>query len=503
MPIFPWGKKPSDPNPDASKPSGEAAKPAPDAFSPEKARKSFSFAQQLHEQGNYEYALLNWLSGLRFDPTSLDGLQNFFKSAAAYTAAGNKGVSKQVAGVIKGSSDLDKYLMAILGWSAEPQSPDAAFRATSAAVALGLQESVLWIAPRALALIAGADKPRKDQLLKLMEIFHSAGRNDLAVQAGELALRLDPADNNLRADVRDLAAQASIDKGGYEQTGKEGGFRSNVKDLSQQRKLEESERVVKTDEVHARVIAHAKGEYLNKPQDRPIIKAYLKALADRGTPADEQEIIRVADKAFAETQEFQFRQVAGKFRLALGRRAVRELKAASEANPGDEALKAKYAEAQKRHLEAEVQEYRSLVEAYPTDIKLKFELGSKCLDAGLYEDAIEQFQYSRNDGQLKQRSIYSIGQAYQSLGWDSDAIETFRAGIANITDLFNDPMSRDFRYALMQSLQKHAVEARDLPAAEEAAKLAQAISMEQISYKDIRQRREQLKALIAELKAGG
>lgn len=499
MPIFGWGKKSESAKPESKAPANPAAG-ADEPYSPAKAESLFAYARQADERDNPEYAMSLWLSGLRADPMKHEAVPAFFQSAARYRNAQGKG-AKQAAAVIKGNTDLDKYLSSLLAWSLDPQSAELAVRATTAAVKLGLNESVKWLAERALALNAQADRPRKENLLNLMNIFHEAGNNELAVQAGELALRLDPADNNLRADVRDLAAQSSIDKGGYEQTtGQSGGFRSNVRDLDKQRKIEENERIVKTDEVAARVIAAARAAYLASPSDKPLIRALIERLRERGTPEDFQEAERVAEKAYTDTQEFSFRKQAGEIRMRAGVVRLRELRQASEQNPGDEAARARLEEAEARQKELEIVEYAALVKAYPTDLKLKYELGVRNLRAGHFEAAIEQLQQAKSDGTLKQKAIMGLGLAFQSLGWDEEAVETFREGLANITDLQNDPMSLDFRYALMASLQKLATEHRDLARAEEAGKIAQAIGMQQITYRDIRNRRDQIKALVASLK---
>jgi len=49
--------------------------------------------------------------------------------------------------------------------------------------------------------------------------------------AGQLAVRLDPSDNALDHELKDISAQRAMDAGGYEKAaGKEGGFRTFVKD---------------------------------------------------------------------------------------------------------------------------------------------------------------------------------------------------------------------------------------------------------------------------------
>src|SRR4051812_19726523 len=53
-------------------------------FSPEKAMKFFDHARTVQETGNYEYAIQLWLSGLKFDPSSMTGLLAFFEVTPRY-----------------------------------------------------------------------------------------------------------------------------------------------------------------------------------------------------------------------------------------------------------------------------------------------------------------------------------------------------------------------------------------------------------------------------------
>ncbi len=501
MAIFGWGKKSGGGEEDGKKPDG--GKAAELAFSPEKARAWFDRAQTYFETDALEYSLTCWLSGLRQDPTNLDAVQKFFKTASAYnnTPAGKKGPSKDVVKATQGTgSDLDKFLRSLLEFAFEPSNAPVAIDLLSRATELGLKDVAAWLGPVPLNAVIKSDRPKKDQLIKLMHLYVALENFDMAVKAGEGALQLDPGDNTLRADLRDLAAQASISRGGYEKVGEAGGFRANVKDLDAQRKREEGDRIVKTDEVHARVIEESRVVYNRAPQDRPSIKGYLKALIERGTPEDEAEAIKISEKAFSETQEFQFRKFAGDVRMRAGKKALRELKVNAEAHPNDPVAQMKYKDGLAKQIALEIAEFKAIVNAYPTDLKMKYELGIRELDAGNYEGAIEQLQVSKGDGLLKIKSMFGLAIAFQKLGWDDEAIETFRNTMDAIPDLQAHEMGLELRYGLMVSLQKKASESRDIAAAEEASKLATSIGLQQIGFKDIRVRRDQIKAILAALK---
>ncbi len=168
-------------------------------FSPERAVKFFEHARTVHETGNYEYGAQLWLSGLRHNPLSLEGLAGFFGSMASFLAeTGKKSVSKEVAKVASGRSELDKFLGAILEWGQKPEDSVLAVRAVEAAAAAKLAEPCIWIAERAYAKVIRDKKPRKDLLEKLSEALEKVGAFDQAVSAAEAALKLDQTDGRWR-----------------------------------------------------------------------------------------------------------------------------------------------------------------------------------------------------------------------------------------------------------------------------------------------------------------
>ena len=102
-------------------------------FEPDKARKFFEHAKTVDATDNFEYALQSWLSGMKFDPMSTEGIEGFFGSMAKFlgSTGGKKGVGKEVQNVIAGKSDLERYLTALLEWGQKPTEQTLAVRAIS------------------------------------------------------------------------------------------------------------------------------------------------------------------------------------------------------------------------------------------------------------------------------------------------------------------------------------------------------------------------------------
>lgn len=496
-----FGKSGSNNNDGAS---GQTPKPSGDGmeFSPEKAKRFFDRARSVHDTGQHEYAISLWLQGLRFEPNNLDAVRGFFASCDQFRAGGATATSKETGAAVAGSTPVHKYLGALLEWGVSIREPRPAVRVVNAIAALNLRDVGQLLGGSALGVCIKHDRPRKDWFVTLLEAFVKLEMFDLAVQAGEVGVRLDPSDNKLSADVRNLAAQATMHRGGYENTGQEGGYRQNIKDVEKQRLLNEERSLVKTEEGQQRAILAAKSEYDIAPTDRAIIRKYIQVLVQRRTPADLSTAISVAETAFVQTQEYSFRKSAGDIRLAIGRSEVQKLKTLADANPSDTAARDAYLSAAEAQNGLQTSELELQVNAYPTNLLLKLELGKCYLRDRQPEKAIEQLQRAKDEPKQRSAALACLGIAFRELDWIEEATETFKQALEQHTDA-NDDVGLELRYGLMASLLKQAEGTRDLSRALEAEKIASAIAIQQIGYRDIRAKRDQLKALIAQLRQAG
>ncbi len=473
-----------------------------DGFSPEKAQRFFDHARTVHETNNYEYAMQLWLSGLRQDPTSMPGLQGFFKSAAAFLdKSGEKGrPSKDVSKPLSAGTPVDRYLLSLLDWGMNPMDSLPAVRSAELAANIGLKEPVEWIGVRAFNSVSRDKKQRKDLFVKLKDSAIKSGAFTLAVQSAEAALRIDPTDGPLAAEIRNLSARETMNKGGFDKAGEAGGFRANIKDADKQRLLEAQDAIVKTTDVMESLVKAAEEDYAKRPTDIPAVQVLIKRLLERGRPEDESRALRLMDETYALTKQFVFREQGGDLRMRMAKRKLLALKETAESRPSDAAARANYDKAQRDFLEFELEEYKLRVDAYPTDLGRKFKLAERYYNLGLMEESIALFQEAQNDPKLRPNSLMFLGRSFLKIGWINEAIETFRRAL-DARDLLQDLLI-ELRYELMRALKAKAQQDRDLGSADEADKIASSIAIQQITYKDIRQQREELKRLIAELRAG-
>lgn len=493
-------RKDEAPKPVAAK-AGAPEGAAPVEAQPEKAAKFYQHAKAVQETGNYEYAMQLWLSGLRWDPGSMTGVEGFFGAAAAFLSdpASKKGVSKEVVRGVSGKSDVDRYLLALLEWAMRPTDAVLAVRAVEATAKVKLDEVAAWVGVRAIGAVLKEKKPRKDLLMKIAQSLSSVGAADKAIVAAEHAQKLDPTDGELTAYIRSLAAQATMTRGGYDQTGQAGGFRANIRDATKQRHLEEAERIVKTEDTIERLLSAAEDEHIKRPGDVPSIEKYAKLLLERGRPEDEEKAYTLYLQAYEISKAFRWRELAGLIRVRQARRKALELKQMLEKSPDSEMLARMHEQAAREALELEASEYKKQCEEYPTDLTRKFEYAKRCFQLGNYHEAIEQFQEAQHEPRNRGAALSLLGQSFLKIGWNDEGIGALRTAL-EMKDLLPD-VNLELRYWLMSALQAKGEQDRDLEAAVEADRLASSIALQQIGYMDIRSRRDAIKKLLADLRA--
>lgn len=488
----------------AGEPAAEAGAIKPDAV---KAARFFTHAQAMHDGSNYEYAMILWLQGVRMDPTRVESIESFARSASAWVDAQGgktKGPTKGQLEAFPAKGPLEKYLRCLIEWGAAGFDWRLGLRAFDACVKLkskDVNEPAYWIGSRVLALAGQDAKAKKDQFVEIMRLFEAIGGYDRAVVAGEIACRLDPADGRLAQDVKNMSAQATMSKGGYEDSGKQGGFRSNIKDLKAQQAKEEEERIVKTEDVAARSIASAMTDYQSRPSDVSAIQKVARLLRERGLPEDDKLAFQILSKGYEETKNYRFKMDAGDIRIRAARRKLREMKEALAADAQNAEKQSAVAKGERQVLDMEIKEYEERATNLPTDLMVRYELARRCLEAGLNDKAIEHFQAARGAPGVLTNVLAGLGVAFSRLGWLDEAETSYREAISSYPAQ-GDDTAAELRYGLMDVMSRKAEESKDVSQAEEAFKLAASIAMQRINFKDIRARRQQLQDLVKSLRGG-
>ncbi|UCD76581.1 MAG: hypothetical protein JSV91_06585, partial [Phycisphaerales bacterium] len=396
-----------------------------------------------------------------------------------------------------------KFAAAEFAWMKDIRDPKLGLKAIEAAAKADQKEWGHWVAPRVLKLIRGQKKrPGKSLLVNAMHLFSEVECWDEALIVGNMARELDPADNQLASDLNDLSVQRAMEEGGYERAaGEEGGFREMVKDMEKQRELEEADALTASLSVEERNLQRAKEDYEKTPKIPDVLNRYAQLLKKKGTPEAEQQAYDIYVRGFQDTGEYRFRMLAGGIKIEQIERKIRKLDEQLEASPDDGQLKDRRNTVRKELLELQLTEYTERVEKYPTDRHCKYDLGMVLHDLGRFEDAMGQFQASKDEPKLRVRAGYLLGKCFAAEGWHREAIAEYEEAIEAI-DATEKDRELAIRYDLMVSLIAHAREEQAVDMAKSALDICSGIARKNITYRDIRARRKEIDTLIRELSGG-
>lgn len=487
---------------------------------PRKARKFFDYAETMAQARNYDHAIDCYISGLRFDPDNLKRHQELRETALKRKASGGKGAG--LMGVPKvGDSLVDKMLTAEKEWALDPVNPKLLLSTIQAGLVaqakaddlpppvestpadsgagmslggLNLHEVSLWQAEQCLDATAATAKPDKRIYLDLVECFRKLGRLDKAIEAANRALRIEPDNSDLVMLAKNLAAED------YNRTNtKKGGFRENLKDAESQKMIqaEITSAGVGIDEL----IIRRRNEWMSDQDNTDMIKKLVEVLLKKEDPATEKEAMALLVKAFELTKEYSYKMRAADIQMQQYNRAANELRKRMEAAPTPEAKDA-YTKLRSKQVRFELDHYTERSGQYPTDMKVRFELGKRQYKGQMFDAAIASFQGAKNDPKSRAEANFFLGQCYGHKGWTDECIESFEAAMEE-HQFEDDRLGKEIRYELMLALARAAKSEESVERAEKAQKIASSLLQIDINYKDIREKMDVIRGLTKKLKTGG
>ena len=459
----------------------------------------FDRARQMAESHNYESAFAFFASGFKLDPRDIEVHREVLQIASTYYDRGGEPATSKQIKQVDGSSDIEKFVTAIFVWWHDITNPKYGMKAISTAVNADQNEYGCEMADVVLSMMQRGGKTLSHKELKnLMVLFKSTDAWDQAIKVGQAALRMKPEDSVLERELNELSAERAMSEGGYEEMGdEEGGFRKFVKDMDKQKELEEEESLAGAGGSSERVLARAKKEFEDNPSSPDAVTGYVKVLRKQATLESTKLAFQVLMQGFKTTQQYRFRMEAADIKIAMGQKQIEQFEQLLSKEPTDE-LRQRIETARNELQEFQKNEYEERAAKYPTDRKIRFQLGELAMLDGDINLAMECFQKAKDEPRLRVRAGQELGRCFSAEGWYSEAIGEFKesikvlAGADNATEL-------SLRYDLMESLSAKAKKDGNIDLAKEAMDICSGIARKDISYRDIRQCRRNLDELVKEL----
>lgn len=466
---------------------------------PRKARRFFEHAETVSEAKNYDYALEMYINGLRHDPDNMARHEQLLEVAKRRKVAGGKkaGFTDKLKSI--GPDAVAKMLDAEKIWAMDfgdaslmREFMKRAVEADQAEPDLELGEVAFWIGSMALD-IPGL-KPKSKDFIQLRDLFAAIGRYDKAIEACKKAIRLDLSNQNLMGELKNLEAEH------YAATNtstKEGGFRDNVADAESAMTAQQGN--TRAESAVDQAIAKRREEYEEDPEDVDRLTKLVDALLKKEAYDEEEQAMKLLAKAHQQTGQYRYKVRSGDIKMKQYNRELRDLRKNLQAAPDDEYFTGRLKETVKEKLQFELGEYQERVKNYPTDLKLKYELGKRMYQVGLTDEAIGLLQDAKREPKSKGQAYLLLARCFMQKEWVDEAISTLGEAI-EAHQLLEDSLGMELRYDKMVALMGSAEKNNKLEHAEEASQIASDLLQADIKYKDIMDKKKAATELLNKLR---
>lgn len=394
------------------------------------ARTLYTKAQEAAQRENTDYAIALFNQVLEKEPGFIEGRKALraeqFKKAGASGGFFKKMLNSASSSplVAKGQLALRSNPATALGiaeqiLNSDPNSSGAHKIIVEAARALELPRTAF------LSYETLIKNSPKDTSLAI-EFAHASSEVGDTQQAERVLsemLRDNPHNGELNQALKDLSARKTMDQGGYTALeGGKGSYRDILKNKKEAVLLEQEKRVVKDEDVNARLIK----EYETRLETEPNNLKVLRSLAEIYTEKKQ------FDQAFALYERIKNSELGNDPTLeqAINKTRMKQFDYQIEQiNPfaPDHAAQVEQIKAQK--LEFQVTDCQRRVEKYPTDLVIRFEMGVLYLQTGKISEAIQEFQKAQQNPSKRLAAMGYLAQCYMKKKMYDFAARTFQNAI--------------------------------------------------------------------------
>jgi tetratricopeptide (TPR) repeat protein len=383
------------------------------------ARTLFTKAAEAAQRDNLDYAITLFCQVLEKEPAFFEGRKALRAAQFQKAGTGGGGFFKKMMSGAGSSPQVAKAKMA-LGknpgeamaiaeqiLNGDPNNASAHRIIVDAAKALELPHTAV------LSYETLVKASPKDRTLAI-DFAHaladagdvSADENNRGEKLLMALLRENPQDSELSQALKNLSARKTMVQGGYDAaaTGK-ASFRDMLRNKEQAVSLEQESRIVKTEDVAARLI----GEYETRLQTEPNNLKLIRSLAELYTQKKQ------FDQALELYGRIKNSEMGNEptLDLAIAETTVRRFdQQIAELNPFEANHAEEVAKIQAEKLNFQMTECQRRVEKYPTDLAIRYEMGVLYFQAGKIGEAIQEFQKAKGNPHKRLAAMSYLAQSF-------------------------------------------------------------------------------------------
>ena len=224
-----------------------------------------------------------------------------------------------------------------------------------------------------------------------------------AIEFLEVALKLAPRNQQAIKIRKDLAAELSIKRTGFE-TAKT--THDLLRDKEQAKQLNEADRLQRTADEAGSYLDSMEAAVRRSPNDaKALRKLAIAYMQSQKMDEAEQTWARVLE---VDSTDFDARVKMGDIRIGRARSAMKDAEDAGDA--------AKAAALQDELRKLQIAEFQARVAEHPTDLALRHQLGQVLLEDGQVDEAIGEFQKAVKDPRKRFDALSLLGECFLQKG---------------------------------------------------------------------------------------
>ncbi|MET0263294.1 MAG: hypothetical protein ABW223_10380 [Rariglobus sp.] len=325
--------------------------------------------------------------------------------------------------------------------ASDPTSVPALKLLADAAHGLDMPETVAF----AWESIHELNPTDRDALLNYGEACLVAKRPKDALRAADELLKLKPQDGDALSLMRKAAIAQTTDKGNWED---KGSFRDKLRDEAASTMLEQSAKIVTSDEMTQKLLDEALVRLQSQPDNlnnyRSIVDGYKKL-----NKLDEAlEYVRKARALPSGAGDTSLAKQENDLKTAVLEKRIKELETQAALAPENAEAAAALSTAKREFAQTQLHEAKDYAERYPNDYAARFTLANLYFEAADYQNAIANYQQAQKNPKVRVAAITGMGKALKARKMFDLAVAQFQTAKSELQVM--DDLKKDVIYQLAE-----------------------------------------------------
>lgn len=335
----------------------------------------------------------------------------------------------------KALENADKML------AADPTSVPALKLLAEAAHGLDMPDTVAF-AWEAIHELAPTDR---EALLNFGEACLLAKRPKDALRAADELLKLKPQDGDALALMRKAAIAQTTNAGNWEE---KGSFRDKLRDEAAATLLEQSSKVVTSEEMTTKLLNESLAKLQAQPDNLNHFRSVVEGYKKLNNLEEALNYVRKARLLPTGAGDTSLGKQESDLKTAILERRIKGLEDQVKLTPESAEAKDALSLARKDFASEQLVEAKAYVERYPNDYAARFTLANLHFEAGDYQNAIANYQQAQKNPKVRVQALAGMGKALKARKMFDLAVAQFQTAKAELQVM--DDVKKDVIYQLAE-----------------------------------------------------